>query len=408
MGGASTFAIFKDAITVWRVSSEISLASVQRFAGTRTKERLAGCCTLEMNEEGNEELPRKQMKLSPTAAEEEDNDLECIGEISGQSDEHQLTPPKREALTDFMAITNAEESAALSILESTAWDVNRALNFFFGNDDEDANVEEAKENLVSRNLGNSTPSGPVDLTGLEVSLVSWNIDGLDGNNLATRMKAVYKIVSNLNPDFVFLQEVVGRELPAIDRLSKLYDIYYSNKDYLYFTAILVSKSFEVESHYVIYYQNSGMGRTLQIVEGKIGEQQVFLLNTHLESMKEHSKARKEQFQLCMTKIHEIISTNPNCLLFFGGDLNIRDDEISNVPRGLADAWLAAGGDKGTQFTWDTRKNDNKQGFGARTRFDRIFWYGPLSRVKFSLAGQQRIRSCLCFPSDHWAVHCEFS
>ncbi|KIH61955.1 hypothetical protein ANCDUO_07765 [Ancylostoma duodenale] len=208
-----------------------------------------------------------------------------------------------------MAITNAEESAALSILEGAEWDVN----------------------------------------GLEVSLVSWNVDGLDGNSLATRMKAVYKVVSNnifsLNPDFVFLQEVVGRELPTIERLSKLYDIYYSNKDYLYFTAILVSKSFEVDSHYVIHYQNSGMGRTLQIIEvthcflidGRIGEQQVFLLNTHLESMKEHSRARKEQFQLCMDKIREIITANPNCLLFFGGDLNIRDDEVPSVARPLCHA-----------------------------------------------------------------------
>ncbi|RCN47174.1 endonuclease/exonuclease/phosphatase family protein [Ancylostoma caninum] len=265
-----------------------------------------------------------------------------------------------------MAITNAEESAALSILEGTEWDVNKALNFYFGTGEEDSDDEEAKGDVAASESTRSSyhQNGPVDLTGLEVSLVSWNVDGLDGNSLATRMKAVYKVVSNLNPDFVFLQEVVGRELPTIERLSKLYDIYYSNKDYLYFTAILVSKIFEVD--------------------------------------------RKEQFQLCMDKIREIISANPNCLLFFGGDLNIRDDEISNVPRGLADAWLAAGADKQTQFTWDTRKNDNKQAFGARTRFDRIFWYGPLSRVKFSLAGQQRIRSCLCFPSDHWAVHCEFS
>ncbi|VDM53675.1 unnamed protein product [Angiostrongylus costaricensis] len=279
---------------------------------------------------------------------------------------------KVEALTDFMSITNADRDAALSILESVHWDVN------------------------------------VSFMGLEVSLVSWNIDGLDGNNLSTRMKGVYKIVNNLNPDFVFLQEVVGRELSTINRFSKLYNIFYSNEGYLYFTAILVSKMFEVDSHNVIHYQNSGMGRTLQVLEGKIGQQKVFLLNTHLESMKEHSKIRFYFFKLCMEKICDIISSHPNCLLFFGGDLNIRDAEVSNIPRGLADAWVAAGGSKETEFTWDTRKNDNKRAFGARSRFDRIFWYGPLHRVKFSLAGQQRIRSCLCFPSDHWAIHCEFS
>ncbi|KAK6008896.1 hypothetical protein OSTOST_26204, partial [Ostertagia ostertagi] len=204
---------------------------------------------------------------------------------------------------------------------------------------------------------------------------------------------------SLNPDFVFLQEVVSRELPTIDRLSKMYNIFYSNKDYLYYTAILVSKVFEVKRHEVIHYQNSGMGRTLQILEGKIGVQRVFLLNTHLESMREHSKARKEQFQICMEKNSRTDLQAPELSSC---------SSISNVPRGVADAWLAAGAKKDTEFTWDTRKNDNKHSFGARNRFDRIFWYGPLSKVKFALAGQQRIRSCLCFPSDHWAVHCEFS
>lgn len=35
-------------------------------------------------------------------------------------------------------------------------------------------------------------------------------------------------------------------MPTIDRLSKFYNIFYSNKDYLYYTAILVSKMFDVE------------------------------------------------------------------------------------------------------------------------------------------------------------------
>lgn len=372
----------------------------------------------EVNEE-NEDPAAKRLKTSDPSPDEAGNevvDLTAADDGGGDNAVDRLDPGRREVLTDFMSITTAEEDAALSILESSNWDVNRALDFFFGNDheeeendeEEDEREEEEVQAVEESDTRSSRESGPVDLSGLEVSLVSWNIDGLDGNSLSTRTKAVYKILSNLNPDFVFLQEVVSRELPTIDRLSKFYNIFYSNKDYLYYTAILVSKMFDVERHEVIHYRNSGMGRTLQILEGKIGEQRVFLLNTHLESMREHSKARREQFKICMEKIQEIITRYPNCLLFFGGDLNIRDDEVANVPRGVADAWLAAGAKGDTEFTWDTRKNDNKHSFGARNRFDRIFWYGPLRRVKFALAGQQRIRSCLCFPSDHWAVHCEFS
>lgn len=37
--------------------------------------------------------------------------------------------------------------------------------------------------------------------------------------------------------------------------------------------------------------------------------------------------RREQFRECMIKINEIIANNPGCLLYFGGDLNIRDKEV---------------------------------------------------------------------------------
>lgn len=178
--------------------------------------------------------------------------------ISEHRNDDQLGPMKVEALKDFMSIINADRDAALSILESVHWDVNRGIDFFFGTDERDVTEKTTGVPVVESEI--------IDLTGLEVSLVSWNIDGLDGNNLSTRMKGVYKIVNNLNPDFVFLQEVVGRELSTINRFSKLYNIFYSNESYLYFTAILVSKMFEVDSHNVIHYQNSGMGRTLQIVD----------------------------------------------------------------------------------------------------------------------------------------------
>lgn len=312
-------------------------------------------------------------------------------------------------MRQFASITGTDEILAQSILQDVKWNLESALNVFFGGsqyleerpgDEESPKDHEAASTKSSRS--------PTDIQGLEVSLLSWNIDGLDGNSLATRMKAVYFVIKSANADFVFLQEVVEREINTFQKLEKSYNVYYSNRGSQYFTAILVSKVFTVENHEVIYYRNSGMMRTLQIVEGRIGEQKVFLLNTHLESMAEHKKKRCEQFIQCMAKVKELTTRYPNCLLYFGGDLNLRDDEVSNVPSGVADAWLAAGADKKVQYTWDTRQNDNKQAFGARCRFDRIFFSGPLRRVQFSLQGKQRIRTCLCFPSDHWAVHCTFS
>ena len=42
-------------------------------------------------------------------------------------------------------------------------------------------------------------------------------------------------------------------------------------------------------------------------------------------MKEHAEARKAQFRECIKKMEENI--DPNTLVIFGGDLNIRDAEV---------------------------------------------------------------------------------
>lgn len=53
---------------------------------------------------------------------------------------------------------------------------------------------------------------------------------------------------------------------------------------------------------------------------------VRLLNTHLESMKESSEIRKSQLQQCFTQLKEW--NDGRTLIVFGGDLNIRDNEVS--------------------------------------------------------------------------------
>lgn len=40
--------------------------------------------------------------------------------------------------------------------------------------------------------------------------------------------------------------------------------------------------------------------------------------------------RKQQFQFCMKRVNEIAKTHPNAMIVFGGDLNIRDNEVSSL------------------------------------------------------------------------------
>ncbi|CAI5438309.1 unnamed protein product [Caenorhabditis angaria] len=327
------------------------------------------------------EVPNKKSKIVTLSDNEEDNnDIEIIRDISSSKTTDDISE-----------------------------NLKRALDDFYGSEEFKDIRTQAVMGAPSSSSAVSAPMTAEDLKGFEISVMSWNVDGLDGRSLLTRMRAVGKIVKMVNPDVLFLQEVVDRDIEPIDKLQSLYKIYYSNKGCQYYTAILVSKMFDVEKHDVIHYQNSGMYRTLQVLEGSIGGLKVFLLNTHLELMKEHATQRRAQFAFCMDKVREIISKNPGCCLFFCGDLNIRDDVISSIPNGVKDAWIAAGMEKTTQWTWDTSKNDNKQAkYGAKCRFDRLYWHAPLNKVKFNLEGRQRIRSCLCFPSDHWAINAVFS
>lgn len=181
----------------------------------------------------------------------------------------------------------------------------------------------------------------------------------------------------VNPDIVFLQEVVQHEIGPIDALRSLYDIFYANPGAPYETAILVSKFFQTVKHETVFFTNSGMHRCLQILEGKIGDLPVFLMNTHLESMKDHSAQRSAQFKECMDKARELIDRNPGCMLFYGGDLNLRDKEATTAfPNGVKDAWESAGKAQQTRYTWNMRLNDNhnKDGFNkAAMRYLIIFF-----------------------------------
>lgn len=53
-----------------------------------------------------------------------------------------------------------------------------------------------------------------------------------------------------------------------------------------------------------------------------------LLNTHLESMGEHRKIRISQLNECFNLISAW--NNQNEFVVFGGDLNIRDEEVKNL------------------------------------------------------------------------------
>lgn len=129
---------------------------------------------------------------------------------------------------------------------------------------------------------------------------------------------------------------------------------------------------------------------------------IVIIHSHLESTKDYVAVRKAQFNECMKKFEQNIGTNT--LVLFGGDLNIRDTEIDTFHPAIKDAWIAAGSDKKTEYTWDCKLNTNKAlPHFIRCRFDRIYYNGPYKKVEFALHGTQQIKNIQRYPSDHFAA-----
>lgn len=54
-----------------------------------------------------------------------------------------------------------------------------------------------------------------------------------------------------------------------------------------------------------------------------------LINTHLESLRPSSAKRKIQFEQCLTLLEEL-GKEPDTFSIFGGDLNIRENEVVSL------------------------------------------------------------------------------
>ena len=139
---------------------------------------------------------------------------------------------------------------------------------------------------------------------------------------------------------IFLQEIVPETKSIlVDSLSSIYEFTSGNLTEFYngfnaanlnpkeyFTMILhKKKTCSIVSKDVILFENSVMNRNLLKVN-LIYKKMVNLcaMTTHLESTKEFASQRVVQLKKCLNQVQE---QSPNTIVFFGGDLNIRDSEV---------------------------------------------------------------------------------
>ncbi|XP_038626938.1 tyrosyl-DNA phosphodiesterase 2 isoform X2 [Tachyglossus aculeatus] len=145
-------------------------------------------------------------------------------------------PAQEERLcSHFVAITGCPQEAARAALQASAWALDRALDSYF----------EPPEDPRHTGGSPSPPAAPevcVDLTDdsptgasgsahrgkreddSTFSIICWNVDGLDPNNLSERARAVCSYLTLYSPAVVFLQEVIPAYYSYLKKRATNYTI----------------------------------------------------------------------------------------------------------------------------------------------------------------------------------------
>lgn len=239
-----------------------------------------------------------------------------------------------------------------------------------------------------------------------MKFITWNLDGLDVHNLKRRTRAIIKLIQKHEPDIVFFQEVISESALYFElKLPEYKCVKGGNDNYFTMTLLRIFTIF-YDNYYIVDYPNSQMGRNLLVTEAHMGKLKLKLLNTHLESTKEHSLERCNQLKIAFDKCETF---SEDSTVIFGGDLNLRDKEAS-VPKNFFDLWEFCGSPSQFKYTWDMTKNTNKSSlkeFKPRCRFDRVYFrFSSPKRAypkHFALIGSEKVPFTQSFPSDHWGV-----
>ncbi|KAF4700286.1 Tyrosyl-DNA phosphodiesterase 2 [Perkinsus olseni] len=266
-----------------------------------------------------------------------------------------------------------------------------------------------------------------------LKILSWNVDGLDQHSdeidMTARTMTVASHIVDERPHVVLLQELIDFNLTWLRRLlSEFYDFYVQSSPPLpYFVGILIDRSAVAIRGPLITdnFATTKMGRALVSLNGEVrlttgGRVKVHIATAHLESTKAFARPRVEQLKESFSDMRRSVAQNGSCLAVFGGDLNIRDEEVrqalSDERADIIDVWEASGRAKESEFTWDMRKNDNLGIKGKpKARFDRAYLTNAkdvrISPQSFRLTGTERcdmdeVKGKKRFPSDHFGIQFE--
>ncbi|KAG1948222.1 tyrosyl-DNA phosphodiesterase 2 isoform X2 [Pimephales promelas] len=270
---------------------------------------------------------------------------------------------------------------------------------YWGKSFTDQSADQQKPQLSSRNS--------------YLTVISWNIDGLDLDNVFDRLKGLLSLLGKYRADVVLLQELIPPTFEILQNTMTDYQFLQAS-EVGYFTAILLRKErVQLLQSNIVKYPTTEMGRNLLVANVSFLGHPLCIMTSHLESCKTGSQERLNQLRRVWKWMKEAPGDHS---VIFGGDTNLRDWEVTKLnglPDSISDVWEMLGKSEESRYTWDTSINDNKEiPNSIRLRFDRIFLRSAtegaqLRPESMTMIGLRKLK-CDYFISDHWGILCTFT
>ena len=176
---------------------------------------------------------------------------------------------------EFENLTKTDEILAQMFLQENQWDLKKALNSYFAAKYEKLEAERAAETqpviIYYNEAGNSlvsaiqsgifTTEPPSQLT-----MITWNIDGLDQKNLKRRTRAVIETLQNVGADIVFLQEVIPETFSYIESKLPNYECVAAKQENYFVATLLRRGRVYLDRHKVVDFQTTRMYRHVLAVQ----------------------------------------------------------------------------------------------------------------------------------------------
>ncbi|XP_047461151.1 tyrosyl-DNA phosphodiesterase 2 [Mugil cephalus] len=341
---------------------------------------------------------------------------------------------RRRLCEEFATVAGSDTAVAQCYLAENEWEMERALNSFFEADMEKVfDVEDSpetdsgpapkriktetkpQEDCIDLTKGSpSTAQKPSEEDDGKLSLITWNVDGLDTDNLGERARGLCSYLVLYTPDIVFLQELIPPYVQYLKKRAVSYLIIEGGEEG-YFTGMMLKKSrVKFEGSEIVTYPTTQMMRNLLVTQVTFKDQKLCLMTSHFESCRGHAEERMKQLRVVMQRMKD---APDDVAVLFGGDTNLRDPEVAKVglPSTVSDVWERLGKQEHCRYTWDTKANSNKSvTYISRCRFDRVYLRPAtkdgvprLAPDHMALVGMEKL-DCGRYTSDHWGIYCSFS